>query len=128
MSVSTRTAQRTLGAGQFGSMLVLLAVMAVVLAAIAFGTIGAKKAEVAPATGGFAPPVIRDLGSREIPGEPVPGYWRPDGRGGIEFVPTTGSAPVGSSSGASLPSSAAHPSGKAPAQKHGSNGPRLQPR
>jgi hypothetical protein len=105
MSVSTRTAQRTLGFGQFGSMLVLLAVMAVVVAAIAFGTIGAKKADVAPATGGFPPPVIRDLGSRDISG-----------------------TPVGSSSGASLPSSAAHPSGKAPVQNHGSNGPRLQPR
>ena len=125
MSASTRTVQRTLGTSQLGGMLVLLAVLAAIVAALAFGSIGAKPAEIAPAAG-FAAPVVRDLGARDpatIKGtnpEPVPGYWRPDETGKWVFVPFD-------TPDQALPSSAAHPSGKAPAHQ-GQNGPRLEAR
>jgi hypothetical protein len=90
MSASTRIAQRTLGTSQLGGMLVLLAVLATIVVALAFGSIGAKPAAVEPAAG-FAAPVVRDLGSRDgINAQQGAGYWQPDGRGGLEFVPTLG--------------------------------------
>ena len=96
MSASTRTVQRTLGINQLGSMLALLAVLAVVVAAIAFSSIGVKQVTIAPAAG-FKAPVVLDRGSRDEIGpglgaktqaaESGKTYWQPDGRGGIELVP-----------------------------------------
>ena len=94
MSASTRTAQRTLGTSQLGGMIVLLAVLAVIVAAIAFGTLGATKA-VAPAAGAGANPVVDLVPRHEISApKGVAGYWQPDGRGGLEFVPTPGKGGV----------------------------------
>jgi hypothetical protein len=92
MSASTRTAQRTLGISQFGGMIVLLAVLAFIVATIAFATLGTTKA-VAPAA---ANPVVDLVPRHEISApkgtnpEPVPGYWRPDASGNWIFVPFNG--------------------------------------
>ena len=89
MSASTRIAQRTLGTSQLGGMIVLLAVLAAIVAAIAFGTLSATKADVAPAAGAGANPVVDLVPRHEIAApKGVAGYWQPDSRGGLEFVPT----------------------------------------
>jgi hypothetical protein len=94
MSASTRTVQRTLGTSQLGGMIVLLAVLAAIVGAIAFSTIGAKPADVAPAAG-YQDPIFSDHGPLDKPAvgtnpEPVPGYWRPDETGKWIFVPFNG--------------------------------------
>ena len=95
MSASTRTAQRTLGTSQLGGMIVLLAVLAIAVAAIAFGSLNATKAE-APAAGAGANPVVDLVPRHEISApkatnpEPVPGYWRPDASGKWILVPFNG--------------------------------------
>ena len=89
MSASTRTAQRTLGTSQLGGMIVLLAVLAAIVAAIAFGTLSATKSDVAPEAGAVTNPVVDLVPRHEIGGQKaLAGYWQPDGRGGLEFVPT----------------------------------------
>jgi hypothetical protein len=60
MSVSTRTVQQqSLGIGQLGAALVVLAVAILIAVAIAFGSLGATKTDVTPAA---APPVVIDHG------------------------------------------------------------------
>jgi hypothetical protein len=90
MSVSTRAAQQTLGFGQFASGLLVLTALALTVAgAIAFGSITpVKPMTEAPL---YAPAFI-DHGSRgEIKAAPVSGgYYRPDGRGGLVYVPAIG--------------------------------------
>lgn len=104
MSASTRTVQRTLGNTQFGGMIVLLAVLAVIVAAIAFGTLGATK-DIAPAAGAGANPVVDLVPRHEISApkatnpEPVPGYWRPDASGKWIFVPFNGTGKTDMSGG-----------------------------
>jgi len=96
MSASTRTAQRTLGTSQLGGMIVLLAVLAAIVAAIAFGTLSATKSDVAPEAGAVTNPVVDLVPRHEIAApkgtnpEPVPGYWRPDETGTWIFVPFNG--------------------------------------
>ncbi len=104
MSASTRTAQRTLGTSQFGGMIVLLAALAVIVAAIAFGTLSATKVG-APAAGAGANPVVDLVPRHEISApkgtnpEPVPGYWRPDASGNWIFVPFNGTGKTDMSGG-----------------------------
>ena len=63
MSVSTRTVQQqSLGIGQLGAALVVLAVAILIAVAIAFGSLGATKTDVTPAAGVGAPPVVIDHG------------------------------------------------------------------
>jgi hypothetical protein len=71
MSVSTRTAQQPLGLGQLGTTLVVIALALVVAAAVAFGSLAANKAEVAPAAGVGAPPAVIDHGSRGEMAAPI---------------------------------------------------------
>lgn len=104
MSASTRTAQRTLGTSQLGGMIVLLAVLAVIVAAIAFASLGTTKA-VAPAAGAGANPNLNLVPRHEISApkgtnpEPVPGYWRPDATGKWIFVPFNGTGKTDMSGG-----------------------------
>ena len=93
MSVSTRAAQPTLGFGQFASGLLVLTALALTVAgAIAFGSLTTVKPMTDPAPQ-YAPAII-DHGSRgEMKSTPVSGgYYRPDGRGGLVFVPAIGKA------------------------------------
>lgn len=90
MSVSTRAAQQTLGFGQFASGLLVLTALALTVAgAIAFGSITpVKPMTEAPL---YAPAFI-DHGSRDEIGTKDQvrvsgGYYRPDGRGGLVWVP-----------------------------------------
>jgi hypothetical protein len=125
MSASTRTAQRTLGTSQLGGMIVLLAALAVIVAAIAFGTLSATKVGApaagaganpvvdlvprheigAPAAGAGANPVVDFVPRHEISApkgtnpEPVPGYWRPDASGNWIFVPFSGTGKTDMSGG-----------------------------
>jgi hypothetical protein len=91
MSVSTRTAQQPLGLGQIGAMLVVIALAIAVAGAVALGSLASKQAESVPAAKGAAPPAFIDHGSRGEMNNVVPsknGFFQPDGRGGIEFVPS----------------------------------------
>ena len=103
MSVSTRTAQQPLGIGQLGTALVVIALAIVIAAALAFGSMAAKKATVIPAAG-LVPGAALDHGSRaefNSVGAPTKGsgYYRPDGRGGVEFVQTGGSTSISADPG-----------------------------
>ena len=151
MSASTHPVQRTLGIGQLGGMLVLLAVMAAIVAAVAIASLASTKATVTPARAGFPPPAVIDRGSRDdtfVPSTaPIPGiwradalghvqfvpevssglsYWQPDRRGGIEFVPgnaNTGSGGFGGFGGPRLGADESPVDSNAGA---GGNGPRLR--
>lgn len=78
MSASTRTVQQqTLGTGQLGAALAVVALAIIVAAAIAFGALNAPKTTVSPAAVGAPPPAAIDHGwsqagtSKGIPSTPV---------------------------------------------------------
>jgi hypothetical protein len=129
MSASTHPVQRTLGIGQLGGMLVLLAVMAAIVAAVAIASLASTKATVTPARAGFPPPAVIDRGSRDdafVPSTKASdsglGYWQPDRRGGIEFIPTP---TIGAAGG--LASPLPHSDGSVDSNAGaGGNGPRLR--
>ncbi|HET9520486.1 MAG TPA: hypothetical protein VFO73_05510 [Candidatus Limnocylindrales bacterium] len=83
MSASTRTVQRTLGTSQLGGMIVLLAVLAAIVAAIAFSTIGAKPADVTPAAGFVTPATLDYVPRHEIGAT----KGQTDMSGGLMFQP-----------------------------------------
>ena len=63
MSASTRTVQQqTLGTGQLGAALAVVALAIIVAAAIAFGALNAPKADTSPAAVGAPPPAVIDHG------------------------------------------------------------------
>jgi hypothetical protein len=87
MSASTRTVQRTLGTSQLGGMIVLLAVLAAIVGAIAFSTIGARPADVAPAAGFVTPATIDYVPRHEIGASD---HGQTDMSGSLMFQPPAG--------------------------------------
>jgi hypothetical protein len=111
MSASTRTAQQSLGI-QFGAILAIVALMAALAFAVGVAKIGSGTG-AAPNVPALAAPATRDRGEElranepaavpahdrgwdyagnapavqpHAPYAPPPGYWKSNGRGGVEFV------------------------------------------
>lgn len=119
MSASTRTAQQPLGIGQLGAALIVVAVALVVAVAIAFGSLGATRANVTPVPAG-APPAVIDHGWSEASSKAAAGappaaidhgssessMTKPvtgdDGRKGDPFVPANDGAGTSGSNGPRL--------------------------
>jgi len=93
MSASTRTAQRPLSI-QLGVIFAIVAIAMVAALAFAVSSSGMLKPAVAPAAPAALGPMNHDLPDAKSgagamkPYAPPAGYWKYNGRGGVEYVET----------------------------------------